>query len=149
MMSSAGNKKSVDVDADGSLDHAAKTWEAEVAATATSRGSVDVRNVVAGRPAMGSNGGASAKSQVTLTWHDLRYTVYPNGKKKPSLHVLKGLTGAALPHHVMALMGPTGRVVTQNRCIASVSVSVAGFERTTAESRLHGPYWVSSIEPCF
>ena len=45
---------------------------------------------------------------MTLTWRELRYTVFPNGRDKAAKDVLKGLTGAVVPNHVMALMGPTG-----------------------------------------
>ena len=78
----------------------------------TSRISLDVAPAAAATAAPSSSASmsssSSSKSKVTLTWHDLRYTVYPNGKTKPCKEVLKGLTGAALPHHVMAFMAGIG-----------------------------------------
>jgi ABC-type multidrug transport system ATPase subunit len=46
--------------------------------------------------------------------------------KKPSKHILKGLSGAARPCHVMALMGPTGSGKTSLLNVLSGRVPAGG-----------------------
>lgn len=110
--------------------NAAKVWEAEQ--IETSRGSLDARrsrSLDRGASAARADarddartprddqdddddhGLARRRDGITMTWRDLRYVVHPNGPSKPSKEVLRGLTGAALPRHVMALMGAFSRVV--------------------------------------
>ena len=97
---------------------AARLWEAEIA------GDINITSTKAGggmhnSSSTNSLSGGGGGGGTVLTWHDLRYTVYPNGKKKAHKDVLKGLTGAALPHHVLALMGPTGRALHSLPCFSS------------------------------
>ena len=104
----------------------ARTWEREQAST--SRGSLDARPHD-GPNASGATSpstGGGAHDTVTLAWRDIRYTVYPNGKKKPAKEVLKGISGAALPNHVIALMGPTGSGKTSLLNVLSGRVPAGG-----------------------
>lgn len=105
----------------------ARTWEREQAST--SRGSLDARprdGPNASGATSPSTPGGGAHDTVTLAWRDLRYTVYPNGKKKPAKEVLKGISGAALPNHVIALMGPTGSGKTSLLNVLSGRVPAGG-----------------------
>ena len=47
---------------------------------------------------------------ISITWRNLTYTVQigNNKKQKTSKKVLDDMTGAAMPRHFVALMGPTG-----------------------------------------
>ena len=104
-----------------------RVWLAEQATT--SRGSMDVdANGYGpkGAPITVAGGFAQHKQTVTLAWRDLWYTVYPAGRDKPSRDILKGLSGAALPHHVMALMGPTGSGKTSLLNVLSGRVPAGG-----------------------
>ena len=104
-----------------------RVWLAEQATT--SRGSMDVdANGYGpkGAPITVAGGFATHKQTVTLAWRDLWYTVYPAGRDKPSRDILKGLSGAALPHHVMALMGPTGSGKTSLLNVLSGRVPAGG-----------------------
>ena len=103
-----------------------RVWRAEQATT--SRGSMDVdanSYKPKGAPTVAS-GFSQHKQTVTLAWRDLRYTVYPNGRDKPPRDILKGLSGAALPNHVMALMGPTGSGKTSLLNVLSGRVPAGG-----------------------
>ncbi|KAK3248410.1 hypothetical protein CYMTET_42122 [Cymbomonas tetramitiformis] len=50
---------------------------------------------------------ASGVSPVVMQWRGLMYSV-PIAKDKPPRVILNGITGAASPYHVLAVMGPTG-----------------------------------------
>ena len=119
---------------DATLAKAARAWASEQASQR--RGSLDILPGAGGMTGSTVWGRAGVHREVTLTWHDVRYVVYPNGEKKPSREVLKGLTGAALPHHVMALMGPTGSGKTSLLNVLSGRVPSGGV--LAGEVRVNG-----------
>jgi ABC-type multidrug transport system ATPase subunit len=108
-------------------EEAARAWNAEIAAT--SRGSMDVQSsdsrTLDPLERVGERK-AQHRHHVTLTWRELRYTVFPNGRDKAAKDVLKGLTGAVVPNHVMALMGPTGSGKTSLLNVLSGRVPAGG-----------------------
>ena len=108
-------------------EEAARAWNAEIAAT--SRGSMDVQSsdsrTLDPLERVGEHK-AQHRHHVTLTWRELRYTVFPNGRDKAAKDVLKGLTGAVVPNHVMALMGPTGSGKTSLLNVLSGRVPAGG-----------------------
>eukprot|EP00854_Cymbomonas_tetramitiformis_P017484 gene17484-20820_t len=53
---------------------------------------------------------ASGVSPVVMQWRGLMYSV-PIAKDKPPRVILNGITGAASPYHVLAVMGPTGEIL--------------------------------------
>ena len=119
----AGAKDEASMDA----EEVHRVWLAEQATT--SRGSMDVDSNgygPKGAPITVVGGFAQHKQTVTLAWRDLWYTVYPAGRDKPSRDILKGLSGAALTHHVMALMGPTGSGKTSLLNVLSGRVPAGG-----------------------
>ena len=104
-----------------SAEECARVWQLEY--ETQTRKSVDAsRGGKGGTPFNGENFEAAAEEMMTtmdkktthkgisITWRNLTYTVQIGNKKKQrtSKKVLDDVTGAAMPRHFVALMGPTG-----------------------------------------